>query len=220
MMSTEERILAEESKGMDTPMEVETHEERTREMKTPGFARMRTDWEGPDAATVKGVIEVVNNRLLVTFADAYQIIYEVYEIVREPEVDEHGEVITDRHGFPVWRRTASGAPVEDFTRMTVRQKENILFQITTRVFDWEQRAADVWGEAMFAKAQWEEAFAEGFTHAKDTKRITDEMGTQHARISAREERYLAIFKSLYSRKADALVRSLTLLGQRLKDVLD
>jgi hypothetical protein len=82
------------------------------------------------------------------------------------------------------------------------------------MFGWEQRAADAWGEAMFAKAQWEERFAIDYD-APFTGTIEDR--TAKGNIGAREERYFAIFLSLYSRKADAVVRSLALLGQRLKD---
>lgn len=215
-----ERALAEVVADADKPTEVESHEDRTREMKTPGFSRMRTDWDGPDGTTVAAVREVVDRRILANFADAFALMNEVYDIVRDPEADEvTGDVKTDRYGFPVWRRTPTGAYVEDFTKLSSGQKEDLLFKITTRIFEWEQAAADAWGEAMFAKAQWEEAFAVGFTTAKTGSRITDEMGTQVARANSRDERYFAVFLSLYSRKADAIVRSMQLLGQRLKDTL-
>lgn len=72
---------------------------------------------------------------------------------------------------------------------------------------------------MFSKAQWEERFALAFNDTTAGGRKTDEAMTQKARAGSRDERYFAIFESLYSRKADALVRSLERLGQRLKDSL-
>lgn len=212
-----ERVLAEIVPDADKTMEVEVHEDRTRETKTPGFARMRTDWEGPDGATVQSVRSIVDGRILSNFADAFALMNELYDIVREPLTDAQGTMQTDQYGFPVWKRTSTGAYQEDFTRLSSSQREDFLFKITTRIFEWEQSAADAWGEAMFAKAQWEEAFAVSFDAPQGRHTVEDR--TQKGRLGSRDERYFAVFLSLYSRKADAVVRSMQLLGQRLKDTL-
>ena len=78
-------------------------------------------------------------------------------------------------------------------------------------------SSDAWGEAMFAKAMWEETFSIGYS-ASVSGTIDDR--TAAGRIGAAEERYFAIFMTLYSRKAEAITRSMALLGQRLKDTLD
>lgn len=214
-----EAALADVVADLDTPAEVDLHEDRTRELRTPGFSRMRTDWLGQDAVTVAQVTGIVDNRILANFSDAYAVMHELYEVVREPYVDEQtGEIVKDAHGFTIWKRNASGAFIEDYSRLTHKVRENLLFQITTRIFEWEQKAADAWGEAMFAKAQFEERFALTFQQAPGARPTVDDR-TQHARASAREERYFAIFQSLYSRKAEAIVRSMTLLSQRLKDTI-
>lgn len=214
-----EQALAEVVADLDTPAEVDLHEDRTREMRTPGFSRMRTDWLGQDAITVAQVTGIVDNRILANFADAYAVMHELYEVVREPYVDEEtGVILKDTHGFTIWKRNHTGAYIEDYSRLTHKHRESLLFQITTRIFDWEQKAADAWGEAMFAKAQFEERFALTFADAPGARPTVDDR-TQYARASAREERYFAIFQSLYSRKAEAIVRSMTLLSQRLKDTI-
>lgn len=212
-----ERVLAEMTKDADAPTVVDPHPDRSREMKTPGFSRMRTDWNGPDREVVQNIQGIIENRILMNFADAYALMNEVYDVVREPAVDEHGEIQRDRFGFMLWARSQNGAPIEDFTKMTVKQREDFLFKITTRIFEWEQRAAEAWTEAMLAKAQWEEAFAVSFDSPPG--RLTVEDRTQKGRLGSRDERYFAVFLSAYSRRADALVRSMTLLGQRLKDSL-
>jgi hypothetical protein len=43
--------------------------------------------------------------------------------------------------------------------------------------------------------------------------------TQNGHLGAREERYLAIFLAARSRKAEALVKSMDRIGQRLKDTI-
>ena len=52
-----------------------------------------------------------------------------------------------------------GGWVEDWSALSLKQRENFLFQITTRMFAWEMAAADAWGESMYARACWEEAFS-------------------------------------------------------------
>lgn len=199
---------------------VDPHEDRTREMRTPGFSRMRTDWHSHDAAMMGSIIEIVESRVMVNFGDVYQIMNDLYDLVRQPKIDpQSAEIITDKYGWPIWEQTDSGRYIEDWSMLGHKQRDTYLMEITSRMVDWEQRAADAWGEAMFAKAQWEERFS--LTFQEDTgSRQTDEMRTQRARSESREERYFAIFQSLYSRKADALVRSMERLSQRLKDTLE
>lgn len=211
-----EEIIHEESAQAEQPIAVELPEERARTFRTPGFARMRITWAPQDRAIISQALAAVEGRILNSFGDAYQVMHELFEIVRTPETNPDGSVKRDQWGFTVWARTPSGGWEEDFTRLTTKQRENFLFQITTRIFDWEQRAADVWGEAMFAKAAWEERFSIGFD-APMSGTVDDRRAAGN--LDAREERYFAIFASLYSRRADAIVRSMNLLGQRLKDSL-
>lgn len=212
--STAEEVTKEEADKLEEPVQPELPEERAKVFRTPGFSRMRTTWSSEDWHVVARAQQAVEGRIIHNFADAFEVMNTVYDLVRTAETDENGEVVRDRFGFTVWKRTPSGSYDEDFTRLTGKQKEDLLFRITTRLFDWEQRAADAWGEAMFAKAQWEERFAIAFD-APMTGTVDDRKAAGN--IDAREERYFAIFMSLYSRKAEAIVRSLSLLGQRIKD---
>lgn len=212
-----EKALKEALEEVDNPLMIETAPERTRENRTPGFARMRTDWHGPDHEIIQNIMGTIERRILENFSDAYALMNEVYDAVRDPACDSNGEVLKDHYGFIVWARNPMGAPYEDFTKLTSRQKEDFMFKITTRIFEWQQRAADAWAEAMFAKAQWEEAFSNGFD--SPAGRLTVDDRTQKGRLYSREERYFAVFLSAYSRKADAIVRSMELLGQRIKDSL-
>lgn len=189
-------------------------EERERTFRNPGFSRMRTEWNSEDHAVIQHAKGVVEGRLLENFSDAYQVMYEVYDLVRTPLTDDKGVIETDQWGFTLWARNPSGSYEEDWSRLTSKERQNLLFTITTRIFDWEQRAADAWGEAMFAKAQFEEQFAIGFD---EPEKATVDHRRARANLAARDERYFAIFLTLYSRKADAVVRTMSLLGQRLKD---
>lgn len=213
--TTAAEVAAEEVEKLDETIEPELPQEREKIFRTPGFARMRVDWSTDDRLVIARAQNAVDKRITDNFMDAYQVMHEIYDLVRTPEVDpETGEILTDQFGFKKWHRTPSGSFEEDWTRLTLKEKENFMFTITTRIFEWESRAADAWGEAMFAKAAWEERFSIAFD-APVSGTVDDRKAVGN--IDAREEKYLAIFLTLYSRKADAIVRTLSLLGQRLKD---
>lgn len=210
-----ETALEQVSDGAYEPAEVVVHEDETKEMRTPGFSRMRVNWHASDAQMINEIKKVADDRVLVHFADAYAILNDLYEIVREPECDADGVIVLDRHGWPVWARNESGMFIEDYSRLGVKERERFVFQITTRMFDWEQRAADAWAEAMFSKAQWEERFSLSFFDTTEGGRKTDEAMTQRGRLGSREERYFALFQSFFSRKCEALVRSMDRISLRL-----
>jgi hypothetical protein len=204
---TKEDVTREESAENEKLVTSVLPDEEAKKWRTPGFQRMRTDWKSEDRPIVDRVHAVVETKIRTEFADAYTLIYRVFELVR----NEIGE---DPRGEPVWERDANGAFIEDFSKLRPKEKEDFMFALTTRLFLWQQQAADAWGEAMFAKAQWEERFSMGY---EEKKSGTIEGRTAAGRIDAREERYFAVLLSIYSRKADALVHSLELLTQRLKD---
>lgn len=211
-----ERAVKGEREKFDDVTALETDPERTLEHRTPGFRRIRTKWSGEDGQIVRHVLQLVESELVRDFADAYQLMNRLLEIVREPE-HVNGEIKTDLHGFTIWKRDEFGDFVEDWTKLGIKQRELFLFQLTTRLVAWEQQAADSWGEAMLSKATWEERFAKCFDDPPG--RLTVEDRTQKGRLGSMDERYFAITRSLYSRKAEALVRSMERLCQRLKDVM-
>jgi hypothetical protein len=212
-----EEVVREESATFAEPASVQLPDERARKFRTTGFSRMRTDWGGEDRVMMNRVKLLVQKAYDSMFADAELMLYDLLNTVRDPIRDEHGELQPGPDGLPMWRRNASGSFVEDWSKLTMRERERFLFQFTTNLHLWEQRAADVWGEAMFAKALWEDAFAIGYESLED-KRATIDDRTARARLESREEKYFALYVSILSRKADALVRTMTLLSQRIKDV--
>lgn len=217
-----ERALEGVSEGADEPMQVDPHPDRTHTFSRLGFARMRTRWNRDEAEVIESARAQAEHELRKSFGEIYQIMNRIYEFVREPAVNPTtGEVLRDGDGFVLWKRDEFGGPVEDWSKLTDRQKEEFLHQITTRLVMWEQAAADMWGDAMFAKGAWEEQFALSFTSAPqvDRKRPTEADRTQHAQVESRERRYMAIYMSVRSRKADALVKSMERLSQRLKDTM-
>lgn len=215
-LTPSEEVVEEQSQELERTAEASITTERKTLFRTPGWHRLRVNWRNEDVVILTQAQSAVQERMIHVFRDAYQTMYEIYAVVRTPVVDEHNSVVLDRDGFPTWKRSPAGNYEEDYTRLTESEKERFLFSITTRLFAWEQSAADIWGEAMFAKAQWEERFAIAFDAPMSG---TEADRTAKGNMDAAEEKYFALFLSLYSRKADSLVRSMALLGQRLKDSL-
>lgn len=211
-----EEETREVAKEADREIHPELPDERERRFQTPGFSRMRTDWRGPDATMMSSFHTIVSQRIAERFSDAFEIMYEVYDVVREPVMVD-GVPKVDEYGITEWKIGANGKPIEDWSKLGLRQRERFLYLITTRLFEWTQKAAELWGESMIAKALWEEQFAIGFESIKGQRATIDDRKARGTRESA-PDRYFAILAAYYSRKADGIVRTMELLSQRLKDV--
>jgi hypothetical protein len=213
------RVLAEadgsiESKD-DGPVEPDISVDRTKEVTRTSFSRMRVTWSAEDLAQLQFVSSAADQMLRRQFPYLYWFLeHELYPAVREPEVDGAGERIRDLSGAVRWRRDDEGHIVERWDRMTDEVKKQLLYTITTHLIAWRQQAATSWGSAMFAKGLWEEQFANGYIGAKGS-RLTIDDKTQQARLVSAEERYFAIYLTMVSRRADALVKSM----ERMEDML-
>jgi hypothetical protein len=204
-----------EAKEIDVPVE---HTPDKPLGLTRAFQRMRTDWHSEDKDTIKRVQSIVDEKLFDDFADAHAIRFEMFDLVRAKKINPTtGEIEVDEFGAAVWKQHADGTYVEDWNKLTSRDRERLIYQIITRMVDWEQKAADAWGEALFAKAYWQEAFSTGFDSFTETKAI-EKAREARANRQAADSRYLAVYKSVYSKKAEALVRSMDRICQRLKDL--
>lgn len=214
-----EEIIREITVRADEPLTVDPHADRTREFTHTSLSRQRWSWDADDQRAIDGIHEILDNEMLRQFSGAYQIMNDLYEIVREPEVDDDGVIQTDANGWTVWATTPSGAYVEDWYRLGTKDMTNFIFRIVTGLFAWEQTAAQIHGDSLFAKAMWEEAVAIQYQTAREGGQRTVEDRTQAARRLSQDQRLFGIFQATLSRRADALVRQMTLLAQRLKDVL-
>lgn len=186
---------------------------------TRAFRRMRTDWNAPDRAFLDQIHAMVDSQILDDFGQAYRIQFDIYNIVCDPVVDpKTGEVQHDEFGLPIWQTTPDGKRIEHWERISRADADKIQYAIITKMFDWKQKQADLWGDALFAKARWEEAYATAFDTAKVAGKDTDAVRNAIANRTAADHRYFAVFRSMYSKKADAVVYSIELLSQRLKDL--
>lgn len=213
-----ERALKEDRrKGFVETSEFEVDPDRKRES-TLSFSRMQTDWRGEDRDSISMIRSQANHYVRQRYREAFQLLWDIYVKIREAEHEidpQTGEVtiLKEPTGEPKWKRDQFGNIVEHWDRMTLREREEYILRISLFLVECQQKAADDWGEAMMAKAYWEENFVLGFRGAKGT----NDHRTNEGKYSAREARYFALFRAWVSRKADALVKSMERLDQRLKD---
>jgi hypothetical protein len=218
-----DRVLEEAGQQAGTaqeePAQPDIPPDRTRMFRTTSFSRMRLSWSPADQLVMIEVRRQAEEIIRSEFSEAFELMNEVWAIVRTPEgLDSDGLPLRDGYGHIEWRRSVTGRPLEDWTRLVQSQRERFLYQALSVIFELKQRCADLWGESLFAKAAWEEAFAHGFDAPEG--RLTVEDRTSRGRLASMEERYFAIFRSWLSRRADAVVGTVELLCQRLKDTLD
>ena len=179
----------------DHPLDETDTQGEPKKWRTPGFQRMRLDWSSDDREVLSRAKSTAEGRLYREFPEVYRLLYRVYDVVRTPRsTRRRARSILTSGACPSWKKDQVGSYLEDFSKLGIREKEDILFTITTHLVEWQQIAADAWGEAMFAKAQWEERFSIGYDAPMSG---TIEARTAAGRLDSRDERYFAIFVSLY-----------------------
>lgn len=189
--------------------------EHTRKFRTPGFYRMRATFDSEDLIFMQRIMDWAKKQLERDFPEIYGLLRKIDVLCAFPERDEAGNIIwdDDAHDLPKWQRNELGLVRHDWSKLTTREREDILYDITLNLSTWEQRAVDAWQMAMNAKIVWEERYAIKYDEPKGKT-----MGERDAigRNGAIDERYQAVQLSAYSRRADALVNSM----KRLSDMLE
>ena len=216
-----ERVLGELERPADPaaeqPLIPDPHPDRTRQFRTTSLSRMKTEWGPEDRIRIEEIHARSDRVMRSRFAQAYDILNRLWLVVRLPLLNPDGSLIPGADGFPQWESHPNGSPVEDWSLLTDRDREQFLFEITTHLFEWEQEAGRMWSESMYGKAGWEGAFAAGYLGP--TGRLTVDDRTQRGHQDSLEDRYLGIYLAALSRRAEALVRSLARVAQTLKDTM-
>lgn len=186
--------------------------EHTRKFRTPGFHRMRATFDSEDLIFMQRIMDWAKKQLEKDFPEIFAIQRKIDLLCAVPERRD-GVVVTDDEGLPVWKRNDLGLVVHNWAKLTTKEREDLLYDITVNLGTWEQRAVDAWQMAMNAKIVWEERYAIKYDEPRGKT-----MGERDAtgRIGAIDERYQAVQLSAYSRRADALVNSM----KRLADMLE
>lgn len=196
----------------EEPLQPDIPPDRTKMFRHTSFSRVRKDWIGDDAITRDKIHARAEEIIQAHFRVAYWVMREIHRHVRRPVVDPgSGEIKAYSDGSPMWECDDRGIPVEDWGLLDNTVRSDLLYVIVTHMFEWEQDAAMLWADAMFAKVQWEEAFSGAFINIPGSQlsgRPTIDDKTQHGHNYSAQERYFAVFQSALSRRAEALVKSM------------
>jgi hypothetical protein len=225
-----ERVIAESDVPADAtqeqPLQPDLKPDRTRQFTNTNFSRMRTTWRD-DQQPMMAVIQGEADRIIRTeFRVAFAVLDRIHKHVRIPMVNgPTGEVLTHADGSVRWKLDEYGVPEEEWELLTGDEKlcTGMLWTINTWLAEWELVAVKKWAEAMFAKVEWEQAFARGYKTLPGEQitgkpTIDDRTQTGH-RVSA-DERYFAVFQSVLSRSADRVVESMTRIQWLLQKTVD
>jgi hypothetical protein len=192
-------------------------EERDRSTTSYGLSRMQTEWPPDEALVMAEAREMAQDRVLALFLDAFEIREDIWAIVREEVSDpETGEALCDSRGQVVYQRRATGGYVENYGKLTSSEKENFLMCIAVGMVEWEQVAADLYGEAMLAKVVATHKYAQSYREPVPGVKGTIEDRDAEGKMGSAEKRYHAIFLAWLSKKADGMVSSMRGLENALK----
>ena len=208
-----ERVIAGADQAAGGPAEeaaeVDVHLDRMRTFSRTDFSRMKLTWTADEQLVMEEVRAQSDKIIEAFFREAFDVLEDLYRHVRKPKASlTTGEVRKDVYGRTVWETDEHGHPIENWLALGDRERENALYRITVHLHEWEQTAAKLWTDAMFAKGLWEEAFSHAFFGAPGGRPTVDDR-TQYGRKSSMESRYFALFRSSISRRADAVIRSMT-----------
>jgi hypothetical protein len=218
-----ERVIGESDIPADGTVEetaeVENPGDRTRKFTHTGLSRMKLEWPGADRDAIVVIKDEANKCVKQQFSGAFAVIEQIYKCVRRPLADDDGVLRVHDDGTPMWEKDEWGQPAEDWGLLDDNTRMRLRHSIVIRLFEWELLAVDQWAEAMYAKVNWEEAFAQGFLampgHQAGGKPTIDDR-TQFGHRHSNDARYFAVFKSAVSRRADAIVRSMIRLDRVLE----
>jgi hypothetical protein len=184
--------------------------------RSPGFSGLSLNWTRENNSVLARARALAQQWLDQNYGDVLRMMNEIYDLVREKQTDEVGEILLDLNGFPIWKTNKYGRPIEDWGKLTKAKRDDYLFSIVTNLFMWRQRAADAWLEAMAAKAQWDEAYSGKF---EELVAGTIEDREAHGKVESQEERMFAILLEYRRRLADALIRDMDQLARTLSETL-
>jgi hypothetical protein len=205
--TTGEEHLKEVSEEADEPINPELDVERRTRFSRTGFSRMSLDWRNEDRVMMDRIHSQVDAMIAESFDDLLSTHFELVDRVRNRERAADGEID--------WEKRPSGMYVEDWTRLTTKERTSWIFRLQTSIVDWERRANAAHAEAMFMKAKWEDAFAIGF-ESRTSGTIPEREA--RGRLHSREERYFAIYVDYYSRVAQSHVKNMRDLLLRISQI--
>lgn len=102
----------------------------------------------------------------------------------------------------VWATNPDGSVIEDWSRIDTKDLESFIQAASAEAFFASQRVIDGYAEAVFAKFTYDDAYDEAYSRILSGT-IGDK--TAKAKRETQRERWVALYRSLYYKKAKEVV---------------
>ena len=182
--------------GMQAPefdkvFEPEVMQEAPEEMNVD--IRLKVEWSEDEKSDLDFIQQSIEQRIRQDYAQAFAIEEQVLAKVRTPLPPGQG---------PGWARNTDGSYVEDWSRITPKEMEGFVQAASSEAFFASQRVIDSYAEAVFAKFNYDDAYDEAYSGI-----LTGTVGdkTAKAKRKTQKERWMALYRTLYYKRAKEVV---------------
>lgn len=152
--------------------------------------RVAIEMDADDKADLDYILSEIDKAILLEYAKAFEIENQLLAKVRVklPNGD--------------WMTKPDGSFVEDWERLTTKDLEHFIQAGSSWTFFLNQQAINSYAEAVFAKYTYDDAYDEAYV-----RQMTGTVGDKTARAKRRtqKERWIALYKTLYHKKAKEVV---------------
>ena len=175
----------------DKVFEPEVMQEAPEEMNVD--IRLKVEWSEDEKADIDFIQQSIEERIRLDYAQAFAIEERVLAKVRTPLPPGQG---------PGWARNMDGSYIEDWSRITPKEMESFVQAASSEAFFASQRVIDSYAEAVFAKFNYDDAYDEAYSGIL-TGTVSDK--TAKAKRRTQKERWMALYRTLYYKRAKEVV---------------
>lgn len=175
----------------DKVFEPEVMQEAPEEMNVD--IRLKVEWSEDEKADIDFIQQSIEERIRLDYAQAFAIEEQVLAKVRTPLPPGQG---------PGWARSMDGSYIEDWSRITPKEMESFVQAASSEAFFASQRVIDSYAEAVFAKFNYDDAYDEAYSGIL-TGTVSDK--TAKAKRRTQKERWTALYRTLYYKRAKEVV---------------
>lgn len=163
------------------------------EAERPLDVRLHVEWEEGDKEALDYIMRTIDEGIRRQFAQAFEIEEKLLRKTRT------------RLPNGQWLRNPDGSYVEDWSTLSITDMEAFIQEASAWAFFSTQAAIDSYAEAVFAKYTYDDAYDAAYT-----RQTSGTIGDKQARAKrvTRDERWRALYKTLYHRKAREVVERL------------
>ena len=199
--------------------ELELDEREPLSEDNPGhiFSKITFRWRDSDKMILQQIRVAAELIYAELFADAIEIINDLYLQMRIPETNEHGVPRRNESGEFVWKRDDRGFIIETIEQLTGQDLEKALLDLSRVEMFVAEQVNVLLGEAVFAKNIAKDVADDGWV-----KIIEGTIDDRRAKVNrdSRVDRYHAFYRWVLYSSSDTFLKQIQNLIRRLEKILD